>query len=152
MKNILVIFLAIILYSCYAQKQLSHIETTLAYKSATRDTVYLDTLIIDNKYNKFISQNCLVKSTNEEVLFLQTIYNETNDTLEIRAQAAAGWVVPSWYNKPINPNGYSKISYLMLTKYKKRLINTTVSIMYKKANSQDKDFKHITVILNGRKE
>jgi hypothetical protein len=150
MKNFSAIISIIIFCSCFAQKQEPVYQVTSTKKNVVLDTIYLDTLVMDNKTEKFISQNWIIKSTTDEVLFAQTIYNEINDTIEIRAQAAAGWVAPSWNNRPINQNGYSKISYLMLTKFKKRLISTTVSIMYMKANSQDKNFKHMTIILIGR--
>jgi hypothetical protein len=151
MKNLSVIILAMILYSCFAQKQESHYQTTPENKSVVRDTIYLDTLGIDNETEKFTSKNWTIKSATDEVIFFQTVLNKTSDTLNLKAQAGAGWDVPK-FDGSVIPNGCSKMSYQMITKNRTGIINTTVTIMYSQDNFPNNNFKQITVILCGRKE
>ncbi len=151
MKSFSLIITVIIFYSCFAKKQELHYEKTASNKHYVYDTIYLDTLFIDNKSFLFYSQNWLINTNTDKVSFLQTLHNDTKDTLEIEARAGAGWVFPI-YEETIIPNGCSKISYHMSATNMTGIINTTIDITYRKKGAQYKESKHITVILKGRKE
>lgn len=151
MKYFLIIISTIFFCSCISQKYELVNQTMLTNKIAIRDTIYLDTLIVDNENNLFVSKPWIVKPKTDEVLFLQIIKNVTKDTLEIQAKAGAGWVVPA-YERIVNLNSHSKIFYRMLTTNLKGQINTTIDITYKRINSQDDLSKRIIVRLSGQKE
>src|ERR1041385_4720862 len=66
-------------------------------KIVLRDTVYLDTLIIDNETKLFTSKKWIAKYSVDEILFRQIIYNNTKNALEL---SATGNFVPV-YEKEI---------------------------------------------------
>jgi hypothetical protein len=112
------------------------------------DTIYLDTLIIDNERKKFTSKMWIAKYNADEIFFKQTIFNKTDKKLELRA---TGNFVPE-YQKEVKSLGYAKISYRLHLKGRKGGMSKGGTITYKPNDSNDSESKQMTVILMGLKE
>ena len=146
------VFLSMITFSfcsCYAQKQESNSPPLRTDEFIVGDTIYLDTLIIDNKIDEFDSKEYNFKANVDRVPFRQIVHNITNDTIEIRAR---GDLTSCWNKGKIKPNEYAVFYYGWYMTGKSGPIMIETAIRYNVANSTDNNYKRIWVILHGRKE
>jgi hypothetical protein len=147
MKVLSYIILVVLVLECSAQKE----DTTghkFLYENEIlfRDTVYLDTLIIDNEAKLFTSKKWIAKSSINEIYFIQTIYNKTKNTLEL---SATGNFVPA-YDREVKPSSCAKISYHLYLKGKKGPLSKEGTITYRPKHLGTS--QHIIVVLTGLKE
>src|SRR5258705_5533169 len=146
-KIIVLLFFCFLLHGCKLQYEN---RDYLTQKNTTQpiDTILLDTLIINNVNDQFMSSQFSIKPLADQICFKQIICNTTNDAFELNAMAGAGWVAPS-FNKILYPPSCSKILYHFLAKNHEGRVNTSISITYKKKGMADVINKRITVTLIG---
>ncbi len=151
------VFLSMITFSfcsCYAQKQESNSPPLRTDEFIVGDTIYLDTLIIDNKIDRFDSKEYHFKTNVDQALFIQKVHNVTNDTLRF---VVRGNPLCTFVNK-MSPNSYAELTYLWNLEYKSGTLLTETTMYYKIANSKNDFFskddiiKHFALTLHGRKE
>ncbi len=113
------------------------------------DTVQLlDTLVLDFFNKNFVTNYFSVKTESNRLIFKQTIFNSTSDTLELQAKASAGWVVPK-FSRTVLPKSCSVIIYYYLVTNHKGYVNTTITLGYKKLSNLEVNNIYIPIILRG---
>src|SRR5437868_2460624 len=103
MKLLAFLFLSIAVLECTAQQS----------DSIEMKSLILDTLIIDGIKYKARTNFFSVKPQSDRILFKQTIYNATADTINLRVTPDKEWVVPE-SDSVVSPKGCLVISYMFL--------------------------------------
>lgn len=150
MKIISFCFFSSILISCLTTRNNNRLPTSFNNSIGVIDTFYLDTLTLDSINEYFETKPFTVTTKADKIILKHCIFNPTSDTLEIYAQASAGWVAPS-FPKNVFPNSYFYMSYFYLVTNHK-IVNTTISVEMKQKGANNEFAKHLTVKLNGRIE
>jgi hypothetical protein len=150
MKALTFAVLLIIEFGCFAQSNDSPKgKLSTLNEAVLRDTIYLDTLIIDNELKYFTSKKWIVKSRTEEILFFQTIYNKTKDDLEL---FATGNFAPE-FSKEVKSLDYARISYRLDLKGRSSgMMAKGGSFTYRPKHADSDRSKTIPILLKGLKE
>lgn len=149
MKTSYVVTLAYILIACSALRSVRSISTYHSSSKNEVDTVQLlDTLVLDYLSKSLVTDSFSVKTESNELIFKQTIFNSTSDTLELQAKASAGWVAPK-FSRFILPQNFSTIDYNYLVVNHKGAVNTTITLEYKIKSDKKLKSNYVTIILRG---
>jgi hypothetical protein len=149
MKTHSIIAIAYILISCSVFRNERSISTYHSPSQNGKDTVQLlDTLVLDFFNKNYVTNYFSVKTESNELIFKQTIFNSTLDTLELQAKASAGWVAPK-FSRTVLPKSCSVIIYSYLVTNHKGYVNTTITLEYKNLSNIEVNNNYIPIILRG---
>lgn len=110
--------------------------------------ITLDTLILDERVKDSVIRikPINISFNNDKIILRQVLYNNTNDTLNIKMTSSAGWSYPE-FNPVILPKAYSENLYHLTTKEQHGNVRTNFYLFYSKRNVvKEKQYRISTVI------
>lgn len=113
------------------------------------DTFYLDTFLLYEENPLIVTKPFSIRTECESIVFIHCGFNSTSDTLEIRAKASAGWVIPVYSRSPIPPNSYFYLQYTYLVLNHRGRVNTSILLQHKKKGISDMYSKGVIIKLRG---